>query len=418
MPLQKKEEPLAEEISRNFLKGREGKVFLKNIQRRYALGYVDIYGFLDLTGLCLGAFPLSEDSDLLSFQKLENRRFQDLFPSKLESNILFYLRYTLQKQVPLFRLFEHQISGKPHTFVTIFIHTPFLVETKPVIAFFAQHISSTGNPLFLEDEHESFQRHEIIREIQSHGKLTLWAKKELLFLGLSPETRYLTCLMVKRDLPEPLRRDSSWLLRLSRYLLRDRELFCWNFDRGLGVLLPQEEGPLSSEEEQKNQAFLLLELCEEFFPGQSFSAGLAKMPRPLSKLCLSLQEAERASRGSLFGLTQKVVHFGEIGYGAFLTPRSQDWQHFMQHTLEPLLPGEGEAPVLLHSLEALLEYSSIPEAARALHIHPNTLSYRKRQIEELLQRDLQNPHVRINLFLALKARQLLQEEIAQSEGTS
>ncbi len=53
---------------------------------------------------------------------------------------------------------------------------------------------------------------------------------------------------------------------------------------------------------------------------------------------------------------------------------------------------------------------SSPDAARALHVHPNTLNYRKRRIEKLLERDLQDPSVRTNLLLALKTHRLQRME--------
>lgn len=399
-----------EEVSLDFLKGEEGAVFLKNVQRRHALEYADAWGFFDVSGLCPRISVFSEAKEAEFLKNFENRNLQDLLSSEVGNNMLFYLRYAAQKQIPLFRILEYG-KREPQTFVIVFVHTPFVAAKKRVIAFFMQQTNSPGTSLFLEDEHEAFRREEIIRDIQRHGTLTSWTERELLFLGLSPETPYITCLVQKKT---PLfnskekeeEENSSWCLKLSRCLLREHGLFCWKFRKKLGVLLVQKENTSLSLENQKNQGLLLLELCGEFFPGQHFLVGLGGKPRPLEHFCLSLAEAERACQGFLFGQNQRVVHFDDIGYGKLLDPQNREWQSFMEQTLKPFLPENEKNSVLLNSLEALLEHSSIVEAAEALHVHPNTLGYRKRQIQELLKTDLQDPHVRTSFFLALKARRL------------
>ena len=406
-----------EECSPGFLQGREGTVFLKNVQQRYALEYADAWGFFDLSGLCLRSSLLSEAPELAFLRHFQGHYLRHLLSPELEGNMLFYLRYATQREDPLFRIFEYERSRETHSFVIIFLHTPFVTAGKQIIAFFIQEIPAAEGPLFLEEEHEAFRRNEVIRDIQRHRKLTPWTERELLFLGLSPETSYITCLVERQKSSlEGEKADPLWSQRLSRCLLRERGFFCWNFHKKLGVLLPQKEGALPSRKNQKDQGFLLLTLCREFFPEGSFLVGLAGKPRSLDEFCTSLGEAERACQGSLFGRKEPIVHFEELGYGALLDPRALRWKSFVQQTLEPLLGEEEKNATLLESLEALLEYPSIPDAARALHVHPNTLSYRKRQIEKLLERDLQDPHVRTNLLLALKAHRLQHMEEGESHS--
>jgi hypothetical protein len=61
---------------------------------------------------------------------------------------------------------------------------------------------------------------------------------------------------------------------------------------------------------------------------------------------------------------------------------------------------------LLKTLEAYLESQSLEEAAQRLHIHPNTLRYRLRRMEQLLG-PLSRPEVLARVHLALRARDLL-----------
>src|SRR5439155_8760037 len=63
---------------------------------------------------------------------------------------------------------------------------------------------------------------------------------------------------------------------------------------------------------------------------------------------------------------------------------------------------------LLPSLQAFLERNARWEAAAAeLYVHRHTLRYRMRKVEELTGRDLTSARDRMELFLALRARDLL-----------
>jgi hypothetical protein len=63
-------------------------------------------------------------------------------------------------------------------------------------------------------------------------------------------------------------------------------------------------------------------------------------------------------------------------------------------------------PKLLKTLEAYLEAGSLEEAARRLHIHPNTLRYRLKRMEKVLG-PLSRPETLARAHLALRARDLL-----------
>jgi purine catabolism regulator len=77
--------------------------------------------------------------------------------------------------------------------------------------------------------------------------------------------------------------------------------------------------------------------------------------------------------------------------------------------LEPIERTEGEyGGELLRSLEAFIENNGNWErAARGLYCHRHTLRYRIRKIEELTGRDLSRATDRIELWLALRARELV-----------
>ncbi len=82
---------------------------------------------------------------------------------------------------------------------------------------------------------------------------------------------------------------------------------------------------------------------------------------------------------------------------------------YSEGLLEPIGRNEGEyGGELLRSLEAFIENNGNWErAARQLFCHRHTLRYRIRKIEELTGRDLSRATDRIELWLALRARELI-----------
>lgn len=64
---------------------------------------------------------------------------------------------------------------------------------------------------------------------------------------------------------------------------------------------------------------------------------------------------------------------------------------------------EGD-PVLADTLRAYLDsFGEVGAAAQWLHVHPNTVRYRVRRIEEILGTSLADPDVRLVLSLSLRA---------------
>ena len=61
-------------------------------------------------------------------------------------------------------------------------------------------------------------------------------------------------------------------------------------------------------------------------------------------------------------------------------------------------------PMLADTLRAYLDsFGDVAAAAQWLHVHPNTVRYRVRRIEQLLATSLADPDVRLLLSLSLRA---------------
>ena len=114
---------------------------------------------------------------------------------------------------------------------------------------------------------------------------------------------------------------------------------------------------------------------------------------------------------SLNGAGPEVASHRDLGAFTLLLALQDDeaLRLYSDGLLEPIQRGEGDyGGELLRSLEAFIENNGNWErAARQLYCHRHTLRYRIRKIEELTGRDLSRATDRIELWLALRARELV-----------
>jgi len=137
----------------------------------------------------------------------------------------------------------------------------------------------------------------------------------------------------------------------------------------------------------------------------SRAVGVASLRRAFHEARCALEAT------SLNGNGTEVASYRDLGAFTLLLALQDDdaLRLYSDGLLEPIQRGEGEyGGELLRSLEAFIENNGNWErAARQLYCHRHTLRYRIRKIEELTGRDLSRATDRIELWLALRARELV-----------
>lgn len=156
------------------------------------------------------------------------------------------------------------------------------------------------------------------------------------------------------------------------------------------------------------------------FGGRSFVLGLQGRPAAIGPT-VPVTEAARSLRWATRAL-------GLMGRG--ILPRqgvvrcADHLSTLLLHSDEPLLAqlearalapldaaSEGQRARLAETLLAwLLSGSNVPDVAARLHIHPQTVRYRLRQLEKLFGDALHDPGARLDLILALRSASTLTSE--------
>ncbi|WP_329215875.1 helix-turn-helix domain-containing protein [Streptomyces sp. NBC_01485] len=152
------------------------------------------------------------------------------------------------------------------------------------------------------------------------------------------------------------------------------------------------------------------------FGGRAFALALRGRPAaigptvPLTEAARSLHCATRAlglmGRGVL--PRQGVVRCADHLSTLLLHADEPLLAQLEARVLTPLdAVSEGQRPRLAETLLAwLLCGSNVPDVAARLHVHPQTVRYRLRQLEKLFGDALHDPGTRLDLILALRAEEL------------
>ena len=106
------------------------------------------------------------------------------------------------------------------------------------------------------------------------------------------------------------------------------------------------------------------------------------------------------------GRAGRVVAFGDLGIHRLLlqVPDLAELRGFADEVLGGLRSGDSEqAPVHLATLACYFRENASPQrASQVLHVHPNTVTYRIRRVEEITGLDLGSYRDRLMAQVALE----------------
>lgn len=130
--------------------------------------------------------------------------------------------------------------------------------------------------------------------------------------------------------------------------------------------------------------------------------GVTDLYRSYQEAKVALEMGNAFSRG-------EICHFDEMGVFQFIfTQPGGELQDFCERVLGPILAYDAEMGTdLRDTLEAYIEnHCQIPDCARALFVHENTLRNRLKKIQDLTGQDLRRIDHITSLFIALQIMHL------------
>ncbi len=187
---------------------------------------------------------------------------------------------------------------------------------------------------------------------------------------------------------------------------RDKEAPVVGFSHEVVALLPV--GPRDA---SKMVAELIAAVSGDRGGGrQSFSAGVSRRVLDPSQIATGYAQARKAvSIGRRVHGHGSVSHFDSLGVHRLLSlvPDTAELKSFAAEVLGDLAAEAAEAADLRQTLQTLLDTNlNVAETARLLHFHYNTLRYRISKLERIIGPFTTDPHLRLDVALALQVVQM------------
>ena len=155
----------------------------------------------------------------------------------------------------------------------------------------------------------------------------------------------------------------------------------------------------------------LMKVVSRYYPGAAITAGISHSTAAALEVADLFEQAGAAlTYGPVITPGLAVYHWNDLGCYQFVVKDLQSAQvrQFIEDHLGPILSEKlaEKRAAELATLEALLSGDSIPVIADRLHVHKQTIAFRKKKLEDKMGVDLDALSTRVNLAMALKMHQM------------
>ncbi len=242
--------------------------------------------------------------------------------------------------------------------------------------------------------------------------------RRLAFFGLDPQSPHLIVLADIDDQGDGSGAEAAQEVKerlhwsVDEFMAR-HDVLCISASRSDSVVILVQPGKMDTHEIIK-MAGELQAVIVEMLPEISVSIGIGRPHRQLIDLRQSYYEASYAIKiRRLKGESRVIASFDDLGsYGLLLGLQDTlSLEVFYDSVLGKLQEyDEQNSSDLVKSLACFLEANGHwGDAAEKLYVHRHTLRYRMKRVEEITGRDLNQSQDRMEFWLALKAKELIDQ---------
>lgn len=168
------------------------------------------------------------------------------------------------------------------------------------------------------------------------------------------------------------------------------------------------EVPATAKDEIRNFSLSVIKQMKTLYPENQVACGIGKVYSNPVELFRSFQEAKVAYDLGLL-LSIEIPFFSDLGLERILYKHDlQDLKEYYDNVLGNLVNYDATNDSdLMDTLEAFAaNHFDITQTAKVLFLHRNTLRYRLKKIEEILNMELDDFHIKLNISAAFKIKQV------------
>ncbi|MGG4488436.1 PucR family transcriptional regulator [Metabacillus idriensis] len=223
-------------------------------------------------------------------------------------------------------------------------------------------------------------------------------------IGITPPAQHSVVLFRFSDeIKEPTEKQINYLLQTTQQV---QIILSTQDQNELIILLAPKSGePLSDIKQFVDWTILQL---KERFMIDDVKAGIGSIYKDAEQIELSYKEAIAVQniKKRFVNETKGLISFSELGIYQYLDllNEKRKQEGFVNYPLRKLKEyDEMHHTNLVETLEVYLDKdSNVNDAAKALNVHVNTLSYRIKRISQIAELDLRDPNQKITVYLNLK----------------
>lgn len=197
----------------------------------------------------------------------------------------------------------------------------------------------------------------------------------------------------------------------------------WRTRDGIAVVLSQPEAAGKTAVKQTRNILddLIRRVSQSGFTPGRISAGCAHSTHPMQSIAELYDQAFSALYyGPVVNPGQNLHHWDELGFYQFIVKdlRTGMARQFVEDQLGPLLQMNrtSSREELMDTLKEIVSGRSTQLIAENLHIHRQTLVFRKKGLEKILGVDLDSSEVILNIAIAIRMMSMTEHERNASAG--
>lgn len=208
------------------------------------------------------------------------------------------------------------------------------------------------------------------------------------------------------------REDARYIIQnLIHFLNQSTAYTIWDRQKNIGLFIQVQDEPVTT----ANSIAIAEEIRNKiarYDPAIKVAIGIGNPQTGLNGLRKTFREAQKALLSILSGNQKNadIVHYAKLGFFKLLTTNEQNEQdlEYVQSAIGKLIQYDLQKGTnLLNTLEVILYSNDLKGAAKQLSIHYQTLIFRKKRIEKVLEVCLDEFETRLTLAAAVKLYKMI-----------